>query len=510
MIDQDVLAVAKTLGVEVRMLYQYSNRQHTHYQKQVLRKKNGTERVVYVPCRTLKYIQRRILDAYLYTLPVSDYATAYVPGKKLSENAMPHVGQAQILKLDISGFFDAIDYEMMHAVLCKLGLGSAATALLANICVRNGVLPQGTPTSPYLANLVMCHFDEKVGAWCAKQGITYTRYCDDMTFSGDFDAAAVTAYVRRLLHRQGFSLNDQKTRCIRQAQQQTVTGIVVNEKPRVSAQKRRRLRQEVYYCQKYGIADCVQRMGTSLSEQEYLDSLRGRLAFALQVDPDDQQLQACLAAVQALARTEHLQTFASLAQQAESVPTLEALFSLWQLAHRAEGRASVRTTLPSADPLSFQKDGYISSDASEYDHAPRKVLFILKTADTRPEEEQLGELAYYLQHPELEKWERRDPTEEARRQAWQGSAVLFLNKRGGEDDNVLAAYTKKYASFIAREIALLAPDAIVLVGKMPFSLPLGRHTACMTTWQALLEDADDVDNDWDEETSTDTIWYDEE
>lgn len=180
--DQDVLQISQTLGIEIRTLYQYSNRQNKHYSRTTIRKESGKERTLHVPCRTLKYIQRRILEEYLYKLPVSEFATAYIPKKKLLDNAAPHRGKAQILKLDISGFFDAIDYEMVYAAMQKLGLSVAATALLANICIRNGVLPQGAPTSPCLANLVMRYFDEKVGAWCREREITYTRYCDDMTF----------------------------------------------------------------------------------------------------------------------------------------------------------------------------------------------------------------------------------------------------------------------------------------------------------------------------------------
>ena len=94
--DQDVLTVSQTLGVEIPTLYQYSNRQNKHYTKQTIRNENGKERVLHVPCRTLKYIQRRILEEYLYTLPVSEFATAYIPKKKLLDNAAPHRGKAKI------------------------------------------------------------------------------------------------------------------------------------------------------------------------------------------------------------------------------------------------------------------------------------------------------------------------------------------------------------------------------------------------------------------------------
>lgn len=94
--DQGVLAVSQVLGVEICTLYQYSNRQNKHYSRTTIRKENGKERTLHVPCRTLKYIQRRILEKYLYKLSVSEFATAYISKKKLLDNAAPHRGKAKI------------------------------------------------------------------------------------------------------------------------------------------------------------------------------------------------------------------------------------------------------------------------------------------------------------------------------------------------------------------------------------------------------------------------------
>ncbi len=520
--DQDVLAVSQTLGVEICTFYQYSNRQNKHYARTVIRKKNGGERVLYVPCRTLKYIQRRILEEYLYTLPVSEFATAYIPKKKLLDNAAPHRGKAKILKLDISGFFDAIDYEMVYAALQKLGLNVAATALLANICIRNGVLPQGAPTSPCLANLVMRYFDEKVGAWCSERQITYTRYCDDMTFSGDFDADSVTGFIRHLLWKQGFELNERKTRCVSSSQQQNVTGIVVNEKLQVSAETRRKLRQEVYYCRKYGVSDCVRRINTLLSAQEYLDSLRGRISFALQVNPEDEKMQELFLQIKEIARKGDFMTFEEIAEKAQTADTLEELFGLWKLAHKAEGKSYNQTTIPAREKhpaieqTSFIADGYVTGNSFDYENADCKVLFILKEAnilahrdDTPPEErnqlafyrdyirngssnrakqqEKMARMAYYLQHPELPEEKRRRPNAKSRKLALKQSTFLNLNKRGGDGrGRTVDAYLKKYTAFIERQIDLLAPDVIVVIGKTGYPMRDGCiyvwHTAYSMPW----------------------------
>ena len=94
-----------------------------------------------------------------------------------------------------------------------------------NLGYYKDVLPQGAPSSPAITNLIMFSFDEHLGQWCRERNIAYTRYCDDMTFSGDFDPAEVTDFVRSELKKLGFLLNEQKTQVQRPGWQQSVTGI---------------------------------------------------------------------------------------------------------------------------------------------------------------------------------------------------------------------------------------------------------------------------------------------
>ncbi len=109
---------------------------------------------------------------------------------------------------------------------------------MSNICTLNIILPQGSPTSPYIANLVMNYFDGRVGIWCREKGISYTRYCDDMTFSGDFDEHKLIGFVTHMLTNQGFELNNSKSKYVHNSQQQVVTGVVVNKKPQLSSEKK--------------------------------------------------------------------------------------------------------------------------------------------------------------------------------------------------------------------------------------------------------------------------------
>lgn len=199
-----------------------------------------------------------------------------------------------MLKLDISGFFDSIDYSKVYGVMCELGFSKPATTLLTSICAHNSILPQGAPTSPQIANLVMKRFDERIGKWSGERGINYTRYCDDMTFSGgkdELNAKEIVQFVSKALWRMGFKLNMEKTTLVGSSQRQEVTGIVVNERPHLSSKQRREIRQEIYYCEKYGVSQSLFFKGADITPEKYINSLLGRISFALQIDPADVKMQ---------------------------------------------------------------------------------------------------------------------------------------------------------------------------------------------------------------------------
>lgn len=280
-------------------LYAVSNHPERHYHPASVPKRGGGTRKLLVPDHLLCRIQKNILRHVLADFPVSDYAAAYKPGTAVTENAKPHVGAKEILKLDIRNFFDSITYlQVYRNAFPAVYYPPPIRTMLANLCCCRDSLPQGAPTSPAISNLVMRPFDEYMGAWCRERGIRYTRYCDDMTFSGEFDRREVKNKARGFLAAYGFELNETKTRLQKAHQRQTVTGIVVNEKPQVSREYRRKLRAEVYYCGKFGVESHLQRCrgeeGTKEISREmegacvrYLRQLLGKINYVLQVNPED-------------------------------------------------------------------------------------------------------------------------------------------------------------------------------------------------------------------------------
>jgi hypothetical protein len=134
----------------------------------------------------------------------------------------------------------------------------------------------------------MYDFDERIGAYCSERGIAYTRYCDDMAFSGAFDEKEVIAIVKAELQKLGLFLKNRKTAIISNTKRQTVTGIVVNEKINLTKEYKKKIRQEMYYIKRFGIDSHLKKIGI-LEKEQYIDSLLGRIAFVLQTIPKDDE-----------------------------------------------------------------------------------------------------------------------------------------------------------------------------------------------------------------------------
>ena len=289
---RELSSLEQDLGIPVKTLYAVSNNLRGHYRKVLLSKKSGDYRKLSVPDEILKKIQRQIADVLLIHMPVSRYAKAYRFGSTTLKNAKPHVRKPIVLKLDILHFFDSIRYiDVKDKVFPAEIYAENIRILLAMLCYYKDFLPQGAPSSPAITNILMYDFDEAVGSWCRERGISYTRYCDDMTFSGDFDPAEVIRFVRGDLKKMGFLLNEQKTKIQRPGSQQSVTGIVVNEKPNISAAYRRKLRQELFYCRKFGVAEHLRKIGLEVTEETYLQHLLGKVNYVLQIRSDDPELR---------------------------------------------------------------------------------------------------------------------------------------------------------------------------------------------------------------------------
>ena len=275
---------------KLKLIYTISNHAEKHYKVFKIPKRNGGYRTIYEPDYTLKSIQRNILNNVLNERITSSYAKAYKKGLSLVDNATPHLNKKVILKLDIKDFFPSIDFLKVYKKAFPRNIYPEAVAsLLTNLTTYNNFLPQGTPTSSYISNLVLRSFDIKVGNFCEDRNISYTRYCDDMTFSGDFDTNEVITFVKNALYKEGFILNKQKIKIIKPNKAQIVTGIVCNEKLSIPRPYKKAIRQSIYYINKYGLDNHLKHIKSLDDKTTYLNKLYGQVLFVLQIEKNDSE-----------------------------------------------------------------------------------------------------------------------------------------------------------------------------------------------------------------------------
>lgn len=274
----------------INKLYSISNNIDNNYRIYKIKKRNGKLRTIYEPNSTLKYIQKQILKNVLEEKHISSFAKAYHKGVSLKDNALVHINKKIILKLDIKNFFDNISfYQVYNSCFPIEYYPKSVGMILTYLCTYDGHLTQGSPTSSYISNLVMRDFDEEIGNYCVNNNISYSRYSDDMTFSGDFDVSELIIKVRKMLLKLGFELNKDKISIINKSRSQNVTGLVVNEKVQVCKKYRNKIRQEIYYIKKFGIESHLKKINSSLTKEDYIKKLLGRILYVLQIDENNKE-----------------------------------------------------------------------------------------------------------------------------------------------------------------------------------------------------------------------------
>ena len=280
----------KDLKKYIKTIYSISNNIEKNYKIYKIKKRNGKYRTIYEPNSILKQIQKQILINILNNKSISKYAKAYHKGIQLKDNAIFHINKEMILKLDIENFFENISFlDIYNSCFPIEYFPKSVGMILTYLCTYNNHLTQGSPTSPYISNLVMKEFDEELGNWCNLRNISYTRYSDDMTFSGQFNPSELIVKVRKMLYKLGLSLNNDKIRIIHKSSRQNVTGIVVNEKMQVNIKYRNKIRQEIYYIKKFGLSSHLKKCDINIKPKKYLNGLYGRILYVLQINENDKE-----------------------------------------------------------------------------------------------------------------------------------------------------------------------------------------------------------------------------
>jgi RNA-directed DNA polymerase len=282
-----------------------------HYHYRVLTKRSGRIRLIEAPKPRLKKLQRQILALILSKIPPHSAAQGFLKGRSIKTFAVPHVGQRVILRMDLTDFFPSISGARIQTVFRTMGYPESVADLLGGICTNAAPrdvwikpafdtdviqlrdartlytrphLPQGAPTSPALANLCAYRVDCRLAGLAKSAGAEYTRYADDLAFSGGeaFERCVkrFATHVAAILHEEGFSVHHRKTRIMRQGVRQHLAGLVANQRVNVLRADFDRL--------KATLTNCV-RLGPESQNRDAHSSFRshleGRVGFVEMINP---------------------------------------------------------------------------------------------------------------------------------------------------------------------------------------------------------------------------------
>lgn len=287
-----------------------------HYSYRILAKNFSSVRLIESPKLRLKEIQRKILAEILNAIPAHPAAHGFMMGRSIKTFAAPHAGKRVVLRMDLRDFFPSLQIGRVQALFRMAGYPERVADLLGGLCtnatprdvwkdaLRSASssaidpltiyearhryafmhLPQGAPTSPALANLCAYRVDCRLSGLARAAGATYTRYADDLAFSGDeaFERCVdrFAARAAAILLEEGFTVHHRKTRVMRRGVRQYLAGVVINEHLNVVRADFERLKATLTNCVKHGPA--------SQNRDEHVDfraHLAGRMSFVEMIHP---------------------------------------------------------------------------------------------------------------------------------------------------------------------------------------------------------------------------------
>ena len=318
---ESVAALAEWLGVDIGYLlwfadlkglgYKERSSKLRHYHYRILAKDSGSIRLIEAPKQALKKVQQRILSGILDKVPAHSATHGFVKGRSIKTYVAPHVGQRVVLRMDLRDFFPSFRAARIQSFFRTLGYPEAVADLLGGICTNAtprdvwrqvrfagdpvqlwGVrsfytqphLPQGAPTSPALANLCSYRLDCRLAGLAKSVGVHYTRYADDLAFSGDERfkerVERFSTHVAAILLEEGFAVHHRKTRIMREGVRQRLAGLVTNQHPNIPRRDFDRL--------KATLTNCV-RTGPESQNREAHPNFRlhlvGRVSFVEMINP---------------------------------------------------------------------------------------------------------------------------------------------------------------------------------------------------------------------------------
>lgn len=282
----EVEHLSKMMGVKYEDINKMIFSSDNFYRTFFIKKRNGGRREISAPYPSLALCQTWIKENIL-SLDKSHFCSySYIKKRSVVANAKIHLDCHSLLKLDLSDFFPSIKINWVINYFHSLGYSENVAFALASLCCLNDCLPQGGRTSPDLSNLLLKSLDKRLYRLAQKFSFNYTRYADDITFSGEDIPVVFIRYVSDIVSSYGFVLNENKVRLIKGKKQKIITGLDVSgECVRLPRKTRRELKRQVYYIRKYGLLSHISKQ--KIKDPSYLQSLLGKLGYWVHVEPNN-------------------------------------------------------------------------------------------------------------------------------------------------------------------------------------------------------------------------------
>lgn len=278
------------------------------YKHYAIRKKKGGERQIYAPEKKLKSVQKRLnyfLQAYYLWMKPNEVHGFIVNPHYLGthcnivENAKVHIGKKHVLNIDLKDFFPSISARQVKNIFYSsyFNFNEQVSTALTLLTTYEGKLPIGAPTSPVISNFICLKLDNDLKEFCNANGLLFSRYADDLTFSSDTLISNDTVLdIINLIKRNNFHINEKKLRLKSSNRKQTVTGLTVNEKVNVDRKLLKKIRAMLHDMTTNGIDTATQRHFNLKGEVEtkhrakFINRLEGYINFVGQVRGKNDEL----------------------------------------------------------------------------------------------------------------------------------------------------------------------------------------------------------------------------
>ncbi|WEA01566.1 reverse transcriptase domain-containing protein [Mucilaginibacter sp. SJ] len=290
---------------QLRYLIEHRNELYKFYE---IKKKSGGTRAIVVPHANLRFVQQFIHSEILAKVPVSRAAFGFVKERSILHNAQVHTGKSALLNIDLFKFFDAVTEKRVSGIFRSLGYAKNLAWDLARLVTvvlpqsyylhfkpgeleqyrgivqeHTAVLPQGAATSPVISNIILRKLDLRLAKFAEKNQLSYSRYADDITFSGEVGRLPSIRLLTKVIREEGFLINYNKGGLHKKGRKQLVTSLTVSDGVHVHRKFKKEIAKHIYCCLTFGVDEHLKFLKME-NKGLYKEWLLGKIYFVRSVE----------------------------------------------------------------------------------------------------------------------------------------------------------------------------------------------------------------------------------